>query len=29
VTVVRRVWAVPTGWRSLDADALEALSEQR
>jgi hypothetical protein len=29
VTVVRRVWAVPTGWPSLDADALEALSEQR
>ena len=29
VTVVRRVWAVPTDWRSLDADALEALSEQR
>ena len=29
VTVVRRVWAVPAGWQSLEPDALEALSEQR
>lgn len=29
VTVVRRVWDVPTDWRSLSPEALEVLSEQR